>query len=316
MRLFGALIPALSFLGCWVGETPTPELRALEAGVGGETLSEICECSQESGEGGATGLEGRVYRFTQMVIEDPPALASTLNALWEGDLEAQILNVLFQVITAEPSQLRYPAREIQLNALSGWRTPSSILLEEGVEVQSFCGLPGTEAEISLEPADECSGDCRVRTVGHGGLNFFAGSQEEPINCAPHLAVPHAIPIVQVKARFNFDENCGRLIGGSLTACMAREEANKLCFCARGGGAAPCTMNENLDFAPPSGDDIASLSAYCRQCGASPWIPMGNILRSVEEPCDPPLGEQGIKISGIFTAEEITDIYTGTCEAPQ
>lgn len=307
------LTPVLLLMGCWVGETPAPKLPSIEAGIGVE-VSETCDCLQAPPEGvSSDGLEGRVYRFNEMVIQEPEALATILNSLWEEDLKAHILNLFFRITATSPSNLGYPAQRITIEAMSGWRTPGEVLLSDA-PVESYCGLPGTEVNLDLEPADECAGKCRVRTSEYGGMNFFAGDYDTPINCGPALEVKHSIPISQVEARFNFDEDCGQLVNGTITACLEKERARKLCVCLRAGGTDACDTSGMVDMGePPPNSTAEEIRDYCKQCGAGLWIALGTLVDQVETQCDPPMGDKGVKITGIFSAEDITGLYSGTCE---
>ncbi|MBU0551168.1 hypothetical protein KKF91_02040 [Myxococcota bacterium] len=310
------LLLTLASGGCWVGDTPAPQLPVIEASGPGE-VSETCDCLQSPPDGIASdGLQGRVYRFTEMVIQDPEALATILNSLWAADLEVNILNLFFRIVTTTPSNLGYPAQRITIEAMSGWRTPDEVLLS-GAPVESFCGLPGTEVTLDLEPADECAGKCRVRTAEFGAMNFYAGDEDTPINCGPALEVRHSIPISQVEARFNFDEDCGRLIGGTLTACLEKPKAKGLCVCLRQGGTDACDTSGMVNMGdPPPNATAEEIRDYCRQCGAGMWISLGTLVDQVETPCDPPMGDLGVKISGIFSAEDITPLYSGVCGGGQ
>lgn len=314
------LLMVLLGSGCWVGDTPAPRLPVIDASVGGGATHDTCECSAGAVQSGdPTGLQGRAYRFTELRIEEPYALASLLNGLWDFDIEHHILNVLFVVETASESHTGYPFRGATLRAASGWRDPPQLWLPEGMEPDSYCILPGTSSAFGLQPSRECAGRCEISTTGQSSLAFYAGNLDDPLNCSPHLGVPHSIPISQMDARFVFNEDCSELLEGRLTACLRREDTRGICMCTRSAMSDPpwayqCVWNDPLDMDPPASDaDGQALQAYCGGCGTGPWMTLGGYLRPPEEgtglpPCDPPIGMGGYKVSGVFRAVDITERF--------
>ncbi|MBM4321700.1 MAG: hypothetical protein FJ125_17610 [Deltaproteobacteria bacterium] len=294
--------------GCWIGDTPAPELPAVDASVGGGGCDHVCDCLAKGGGGDPTqktGLDGRIYRFTMMKVEEPYLLAGILNAKWSSDLDDRILNVLFSVDSSEPSHTGYVARKVLMRAASGWRSPGQINLAPGEEVESFHMLKGTCSPIELQPNRECNDRCQLATVGKAELNFFAGSLEEPINCAPELTPQHVVPLTQMKASFIFNEDCSRLLQGNLTACLLRSAAERLCMCPGPSGSCKLIPTE------PSDDP----NLYCNRCGTGQmWFNLAAALPDLPgvnpdlPACDPPLGDAGYKVTGIFEGEEITELF--------
>ncbi len=312
-----SLVAGVTLAGCWIGDTPAPELPQCEVQGQGGCEQQVCDCLQGAPEGaGETGLDGRVYRFTEMRIEEPYALAGLLNDLWENDIDKHILNVMFVIGRARPSETGYPLHDATLDAASGWRDPPELVLDEGQAVESYCVLPGTRSPMTLVPKTDCSGKCEVETQGRGELNFFAGSMDAPLNCSPDLEVPNSIPVRQVEASFVFDDDCTRIIHGRLTACLRRDEAMRICMCLR---MPPdfdytCTMAESPDM-PELGDEptATELNDYCSACGDGQWMALGGILPPPAEgtdlpPCDPPIGDAGYKVTGVFTGEDVTRMF--------
>ena len=310
-----ALLALMSSSGCWVGDTPAPRLPEIDLGSSASGCeTQVCNCNPDP-ESDEPGLAGRVYRFTMMRIEEPYALAGLLNGLWANDIDKHIMNVMFRIESASKSQTGYPFRRVVFRAASGWRQPPQLELE-GQEPESYCILPNTSSEMVLEADRQCPGRCNVETVGFGSLNFFAGSQNYPLNCAPHLEVPHAIPISQVVARFVMNEDCSEFVEGRITACLERKAAEGICMCWR---MSPdweygCEMAEPLVMAPlPEDPSLDEMRDYCLQCGTGTWIPLGASLPPPEAgsdlpPCDEPIGDGGYKVSGIFRAVEITEVF--------
>lgn len=311
-----ALILTACLTGCWVGDTPAPELPEIDAGVGGGgSCNTTCDCLAGTGGNPAsqTGLDGRVYRFTLMKIEEPYALAGLLNKKWSDDLRDDILNVLFLFDASQVSHTGYPARSATIRAASGWRVPGDIRLPPGVEVESYHVLSGTESTMTLVPNRECGSRCEMEIDGTGSLSFFAGSMDEPINCSPELTPQHVIPMTQLEAHFSFDEDCTHIVRGNLTACLESEAVKKICVCL--GESGQCKVRL-LDPQPPPTDDP---NLYCARCGAQdpgtpPWASLDAVLPPPGSspdlpPCDEPIGMGGYKVTGVFEAVDITDRFS-------
>ncbi len=318
-----ALLPVLLLASCWVGDTPAPELPSIDLGHS-ESVPQVCDCLAAEPDRSA-GLLGRAYRFTDMHIEEPYALAQLLNGIWAHDMDRDILNVLFSVQQALPSETGYPFREMSIVAASGWRSPEQLWLDEGQEAEEYCLQKSTESSMVMEPERECGGTCQVTTRGAGSINFYAGSQAQPLNCAPDLAVPHAIPITQLEARFYLDETCSTLVEGRMSACLERYAVERICMCNRDRTTTPpyrydCVMNDPLELEPlPESPTPAAMTEYCGGCGTGPWFSLGAFLPQPAEgtglpPCDPPIGDAGYKVSGVFTATEVTDRMMSTRKA--
>ena len=302
--------------GCWIGDTPAPELPVIDLGTGGGCEDNVCDCVGAP-DGGTSrpgsGLDGRTYRFTSMIIEEPYLLADLLNSKWAADLQDNILNVLFQVERSDPSLTGYPVRTATIRTASGWRTPADLRLPEDTAIESFCMIRPTEEALELAPDRACTNRCQLATSTPSSLNFFAGPESRPINCAPQLPLQHAIPLTEVDARFVFNEDCTMLLQGRLSACLERAAAEKICICALDSGS--CKVQEPIDVETP----YTSRTEFCSRCGPGAWISLSDFIDSMAAnpadpqtaqklpPCDPAKPGQGYKISGIFEAVQVGQV---------
>jgi len=285
---------ALAAAGCVTVEAPgAPDITIEQTGGGG---SSTCACD-------AATLQQRVFRFTRLEIDEPAALAPTLNSMWTGELQSNKLNVLFRVLEAEAGT-GVAFERLTLQTGPGWREPVmpyDLPPEYGQPtesaVTSYCLLDGMDVQLELEPYHGYQ--CQLKTSAPGSLLFHLGPKTGPLVCSPTLDQPNTTPIQELTVRFGFNEDCSAIDDGYLEGCIVQEEANRICMCLIAG-----TCSEMQD--PSAAFDPDDLSGYCKDACGSGWISFGSIIKSfrIQPSCLTPSGEPGMRLQGFFDAVDV------------
>jgi len=279
-----ALLPLLACVE--VTAPGAPDITIEQTGGSG---TGTCECD-------ATALGERVFRFTRLEIDEPEALASTLNSMWAGELAGNSLNVLFHVLEAEAGT-GVAFESIRLAAGPGWHSPTTTAPLTDEEIDSYCLLPDMEVEIEMEPYHGYQ--CVFKSAQSTSLLFHLGPQTEPMVCSPLLDAPNTTPIKDLKVRFGFNEDCTAIEDGFLDGCILEAEAQRICMCLIAG---TCPTPE----APETPFDPDDLSGYCGDACGGGWISFGSIIKSfgLRQSCVDADGRQGFRLQAFFDAEDV------------
>ena len=191
------------------------------AGVSSGAEAGVSSGAEEGGT--ASGLScggcpsvGDWYRFKTMQIASLDGntehrAIGILNDLWSGDIEGDLLNVMFEVKEVSETQVKIRA----LNA-ARYDTPGT----------GYCLLPDTSIEFNFN-----RDGCDFTNPEPSGINIYAGSTEIPKNCSPELPAPNTIPVRKVTLEGTFSEGCGQIIRGRVpSASIPRSGLDQTCTC--------------------------------------------------------------------------------------
>ena len=162
---------------------------------------------------------GTWYRFDELSItaldgDEAHPIINTLNMIWIGDIERNQLNILFEIVDKNETEIRISA----LNA--------AFL---STEKDDFCLLPETKIEFVFN-RDQVNG-CDFINAEPSGINIYAGSKEIPKNCAPDLDLPHSIPVRNTILEGSFSRNCEQIKSGNVvSAAIPKTELGNICTC--------------------------------------------------------------------------------------
>ncbi|MFH1532720.1 MAG: hypothetical protein ABIK09_18510 [Pseudomonadota bacterium] len=285
-------------LGCVEVEAPTPPEYTLPDVVGSGT--QFCECT-------AADLTGRVLRINRFEIDEPEALATVLNTMWSGEIRNNIMNVLFRMDAAEKGTLT-AFKSITMAAGPAWRDPpipAQLPPEEDAPtasaVDSYCMLDGLDQEIALKPYHGYQ--CQYKNPQPASLVFHLGGRDDPLMCAPLLEPANATPLMDLKVRFGFNEDCTGITDGFLEGCIAVDDAERMCVCTNAG---TCAWAGD----PGAAHTPEDLPGYCKAACGVGWASFGGIIKSVGivPTCLTLDGREGIRLQAFFDAVDVSDKY--------
>lgn len=162
---------------------------------------------------------GTWYRFTELEIksldgDSEHPVINLLNTLWKGDIERNQLNILFEIIDKNET-------EVTMRALN-----AAFLSEEE---NDFCLLPDTAINFVFQ-RDQING-CAFSNPEASGINIYAGTTEIPKNCALDADVLNTIPIRNTLMEGQFSRSCEQIkIGNVLSASMPKSALGGICSC--------------------------------------------------------------------------------------
>ena len=160
-------------------------------------------------------MEGSWYRFDLLELKtldgEPHPVVGVLNGLWGSDVEAQVLNVLFEVRSVTET-------EVVMGAMNAaWVSEDD---------DGYCLLPETAIEFVFG-RDGCS----IENSIPAGINIYAGSLETPKNCSAGGDAINAIPVRDVILGGVFTSECGAISDGNVISAAIKQSAlENTCSC--------------------------------------------------------------------------------------
>ena len=303
----GALAVALGTATCTIEEPPCPKIEI--PNQTGE-CSKFCDCTDQK-------MVDRVFRFTQLEIDEPAKLAELLNQTWSDDLDDNTLNVLFKIKEVERNDIG-SFEVIKFWGGPGWRSPKEPLKlppDEGQPspsvIDSYCLLDGYEVNVDVERYH--GNQCEFKTSALTTLFFHSGPASNPLVCAPLVEPQNSIPITNLNIRFGMNRDCSSMINGVIEGCITQSDANKICMWLGNYDDATITRNatdEELgQYADPDHPKF-NLSKYCTDGCGGMWLSFGSSVEMyrLTPTCINEKGEQGYRIQGFVAATEVTDKF--------
>jgi membrane-associated phospholipid phosphatase len=289
-----AVILAVGLLaGCvYVQEPAAPEVVVNVTGGGGGNTCSNCD---------ADAMKGRVYRLTQLEIDEPEAFASILNLIWQSDIRNNILNVLVVVDEVVAGRAGNAFDKVSVTLGPGWRRPKMpyvLPAQDGSPafdmVDDYCLLQDLSLKTDLMAYHGTL--CQLKSANPTSLYFHSGPRDGPLICAPDNGPPNNIPISNMSIRVAFNDDCTELVDGFLLGCITMEAADRICMCMGAPGA--CSM----DPRPGSVYEPGVLDEACHSACSPDWLSFGNIIRSFElaPGCLTPDGTSGYFVQAFFS----------------
>ncbi len=218
--------------------------------------------------GNNTPREGElpaVYRFTCLDIQnigdaDGSAIqARLLERTWERDLDVFRLNLLLELLALSEDESAGYLR-VRSGVLQEQSTNLLAVAQADSESFPFVFAPTQRvykkgdvcSEAVTAPATDSStwGTVTLDLGPDDLLYIYAEEEGEPVNCTPDPS-PDAIPIRAAQVTMTISDD-RKTMFGSLTACLARSEAENVCACL--GECNPATT-PNPICAPCNPDGI-------------------------------------------------------------
>jgi hypothetical protein len=160
-------------------------------------------------------------------------------------------------------------------------------------VDSYCLIRGTEVDLPFAAVEGTS--CRFETTELGGLNIYAGTPENPKNCAPTIETPHTISVREVGLELTVNDECTEFGDGlAVTATIPFDSLERTCTCPTVGmGAEACEPLEP-DY----------VGGNCDGCNANysnleELMAMFNGGESLPADCPTAEGEPGVCLTAAF-----------------
>ncbi len=307
-RIVVFVLVAMGVAGPGCVQVTEPEAPTIEIPENSGGCDKYCECD-------AADVTGRAYRVTSLQIDEPEAFATILNEMWAGDINNNVLNVIFNVEQAVAGTTGSAFNSLKITAGPSWRVPKEPWTNPAPDgnppesiIDSYCQLKGMAIPLELKPYRNLQ--CTFKSTEMSSLYFHSGPKDMPFICAPQNEVANNIPIKNLKIRATFNRDCTEIADGYLEGCIAVDAADNICMCP--GGAGVC------DREPPVGSDASvyeeavaaaqpkTLGDYCHTvCGAK-WISFGALIHSfkLEPTCLTVDGIEGYRVQGFFTATAI------------
>lgn len=158
---------------------------------------------------------GQWFRFDTLALtsiggDAQHPVVSTLNTLWQGDIDADELNILAEVVEVGPT-------EVKTRVANGARVDFG---------ETICVLEDTSIEVTF-PRD----GCRLALSEAAAFNVYAGAESYPKNCTTTLPIKHAIPVAGARLEGTVSDTCGAITGGTLPeGVLGEAELNAVCTC--------------------------------------------------------------------------------------
>jgi hypothetical protein len=289
----------LGLAGCTV-EVPAPDPPQFSLPDASSQANTICSCTADE-------LTQKVFRLTRLEIDEPQELSAVLNAMWAGEIQKNILNVLFRVDEAQEGATA-AFDKIKMAAGPAWRSPKEPASlppvgGDSVEsrVDSYCMLDGLDIDLELKPYHGYQ--CQVKNPVAASLLFHLGPTDKPMMCAPLLDPPNATPLKDLKVRFGFSEDCTSIKDGFLEGCIQVEDAQRMCICMVAGN---CEWTGD----PTASENTDDLAGYCGAACGDNWVSFGTVvqLAGVKPGCLTIEGKQGYRLQAFFDAVDVSDRF--------
>jgi len=315
-----AVLIELGTATCTFEEPPCPEVEIPDQG--GE-CDKYCSCADEE-------MVGRVFRFTQLEIDEPDKLAEMLNEIWSDDIDTNTLNVLFEITEVDRNEIG-SFETIVFHGGPGWRSPKNPLKlapDEGQPsqsvVDSYCMLDGYQVDVDVERYH--GQQCEYKTSALTTLFFHSGPGDWPLVCAPLIDPQNSIPITNLKIRFGLNRDCTGMINGFIEGCITQDDANKICMWL--GDYEQAELNGKYQrgemtaeqlrayVEPENPEEDLKLSKYCTDGCGTMWLSFGTSVEmyKLQKTCINEKGQQGYRIQGFVRAVEVTDKYDPVASA--
>ncbi len=298
-----------------------PDIAVFDPGAAGDAGQVGIDVSEGAGALGCQALcggqiEDRAFKFTRIFVTEPNedtapqagALVDILNDLWSRDLASNVLNLVFEV-----GEVDYVAGAASVLVGPAWyrRTPEAVAanpsprLDEvpDEDIEAICLL--TQADGTPMTGDFSAAlddTCAFNIDGAGNdpdgegvfLAFHTGPTTDPVICAPEQGQTpglsaNTIPLMIHVARGRFADDCGAIVDGFMSGCIALEHANRICMC----------IDQEYKCEPQP----AAVGGYCAQLCGRHFLNFGDLVTDVAgipETCTV-MGKQGIRIAAEFEA---------------
>jgi hypothetical protein len=306
-----SLLLALFAWGCQGEEDATPNRLplsgedteadtdgALDTTVDPDAVVSACDCLKV----------GDWYRFDTLAVtaldgQKRHPIVSVLNALWEADIARQELNVLFEVTALDDASVTF-------------RAVNAARLND--DLTQTCLLPYTAVEMVFARQG-----CALAMTESSSLNIYAGSQSIPKNCGPSLAVPHTIPVYNVKLTMNLSATCDAITDGVVAqAALSELELGSICTCstAPDQSAEWCCANHDPNNPDPNcpavSADYQDPNGRCNGCGET----FNNLLDLLKQfgalpfKCVAPDGSKAVCLDAKFAGARVP-LAPASCVTP-
>jgi hypothetical protein len=316
-RAFASLLLVLA--ACvQVSEPPCPTAEVPETSA--ENSLECYHCLKAD-------MEGRIFRLTRMVIDEPDAFAALLNEMWKGDINNNILNVIIRVdsmlpgyTTPEPGEGDMAFKWVTITVGPAWRIPKFPYIspaESGqpmdTPITSYCHLKDLSFQMKL--VDFRGYQCMVENKEPQALYFHSGPKDAPLICAPENSPANNIPVTSLKIRTSFNDDCTEIHEAYLEGCITVDAADRICMCPGAAGTCPRFENPTYTF---DGND---LDGYCKSACGEDWISFGALLKAAPDlkpTCITEDGSIGYRVQGYFDAttlpkEKFNPVSSDDCQ---